>query len=309
MHKNNSKSITNKNHTPPKSQGAKLQGKCSCILSTLKKFFANYYKNKNSNNHKTEPKDPFSNIIEEIKTSSTSMTQEEREIFSNFLQFGSKTVSKVMIPRSDVCGVSADSSLSDILKIVLSNGHTRTLVYQETMDNILGFLHIKDLFAALVEGKDFTIKKYIRKHLVVAPSMKLVDLLAEIQRKKTHMAVVIDEYGGTDGVATIEDIIEELVGDIEDEHDAEDNIVESFKLVNPKTILCNARTHIEEIEKALSIKLKKQDDYFETIGGLVLARAGYFPKNGASIAIDDHIIAEIIEANARNIKIIKLKLT
>jgi magnesium and cobalt transporter len=277
------------------------------LVSILKKFFTYYASDKLVK--KKENIDPFIMAIDEMKNSSKMMNQEEKDIFSNFIKFGSKTVAKVMIPRTDVCGVSVDSKLDDILKTVAANGHTRTLVYQETMDNILGFLHIKDLFSELIQNREFSAKKFIRQHLTVAPSMKLVDLLAEMQKKRTHIAVVIDEYGGTDGVATIEDIIEELVGEIEDEHDAQDNIVESFKIINPKTILCNARTHIEEIENALSMKLKKQDDYFETIGGLVLARAGYFPKTGTSIVIDENIAAEIIEANARSIKTVKLKLS
>lgn len=277
------------------------------LVSIIKKFFS--YNSSGKQLKKQEDSDPFIRAINEMKNSSKMMNHEEKEIFSNFLKFGSKTVAKVMIPRTDVCGVSVDSKLDEILKTVSANGHTRTLVYQETMDNILGFLHIKDLFSEMVENRDFSAKKFIRKHLTVAPSMKLVDLLAEMQKKRTHIAVVIDEYGGTDGVATIEDIIEELVGEIEDEHDSDDQELESFKIINPKTILCNARTHIEEIENILSIKLKKQDDYFETIGGLVLARAGYFPKTGANIIVDDQVVAEIVEATPRNIKIVKLKLS
>ncbi|MDX1923653.1 MAG: transporter associated domain-containing protein [Rickettsiaceae bacterium] len=230
----------------------------------------------------------------------------ENEIFSNFLKFGAKTVSKIMIPRSDICGVSSTSSEEEISSTILDNCHTRTLVYQDTLDNIIGFLHIKDLFCSLVQNKKLNLKKLLRKHLTVAPSMKLVDLLSEMQKRKTHIAVVIDEYGGTDGIVTIEDIIEELVGKIEDEHDAEDVEVETFKQINQNTLLCNARVEIEEIEKALSLQLKKQNDYFETIGGLVLARAGYFPKSGTTIALEDNIFAEILEANAKSIKTIKL---
>jgi len=211
-----------------------------------------------------------------------------------------------MIPRSDICGLSVSSTKEDIYKNILDNGHTRTLLYEDTMDNIVGFVHIKDLFKVIVAAKEFNLKKLIRKHILAAPSMKLVDLLAEMQKRKTHIAVVLDEYGGTDGIVTIEDILEGIVGKIEDEHAAEAATIEDYKLINPKTILCNARVHVEDIEKTLKIKLKKQDDYFETIGGLVLARAGYFPKNGATLVIEDNIFAEIVESTPRSIKTLKI---
>lgn len=258
--------------------------------------------------------DPFRKMLREVANNSDSMNEEEKEIFINFLKFGlnnvaktgSRTITKVMIPRGDVCGINLLSKKDEVMRSVSANGHTRTLVYEDTMDNIIGFVHIKDLFSTLAENKDFSLKKLIRKHLVVAPSMKLIDMLREMQKKKTHIAVVIDEYGGTDGIVTIEDIIEEIVGDIDDEHDAEGKPLETFRLINPKSALCNARVHIENLEEALSIKLKRQDDDCETIGGLVLARAGYFPKIGTKVIIDDNTYAEIIEGNNRSIKTVKL---
>lgn len=275
------------------------------IIGTLKKFFTsrlNRAKVATDNNLQ----DVLIETIDEIRTSAPNMSEDEKSIFSNFLKFGSKTVAKIMIPRSDICAVSVTSSQEEVHTAVIANGHTRTLVYQDTMDKILGFIHIKDLFCSLAQNKEFNLKKLIRKHLTVAPSMKLVDLLAEMQKRKTHLTVVLDEYGGTDGIATIEDIIEELVGNIEDEHDAEDEVIETFKMINPKTALCNARVSLDDIESALSIRLKKTDDYSETLGGLVLARAGCVPKTGSTVLIEDNLIAEIVESNSRSIKTIKL---
>lgn len=282
------------------------------FISFVRKLFPSYSNNNDKKNIHSD--DPFRNMLEEVMKGSDTMSEEEKEIFINFVKFGSnniakvgsKTIAKVMIPRGDVCGINLNSKKEDVMKFVSANGHTRTLVYEDTMDNILGFVHIKDLFTNIVQNKDFSLKKLTRRHLVAAPSMKLIDMLREMQKKKTHIAVIIDEYGGTDGIVTIEDIIEEIVGEIDDEHDAEGKPLETFRLINPKSALCNARIHIEELEEALSIKLKKQDDDCETIGGLVLARAGYFPKVGSKVIIDDNTYAEIIEGSNRSIKTIKL---
>jgi len=273
------------------------------MMSALKNFFKYYTVPKPAND---EAFDSFDRTIDKIRTASKYMSDEEKHIFNNFLLFGHKTVAKVMIPRSDICAVSIGCKAEELNEVVLTNGHTRTLVYQDTLDNILGFVHIKDIFNAIASKKEFNLRKLVRKLIIAAPSMKLVDLLAEMQKRKTHIAVILDEYGGTDGIVTIEDVMEEIVGQIEDEHDAEDQTIENFKVINPSTVLCNARTNINDIEKALKLKLKKPDDDFETVGGLVLSRAGHVPKSGSTVLIEDNIFAEIIESNSRTIKTIKL---
>ncbi len=280
------------------------KGKRRTLTQVLKSFFT-YYINNKKTDIKTPP-DSFETTINEIKNTANLMSDEEKHIFNNFLLFGQKTLIKVMIPRSDICAVPLTCSLSEISKIVVENGHARTLVYEDTLDNILGFVHIKDLFNTIVQKKEYNLKKLVRKPIVSAPSMKLVDLLAEMQKRKTHIAIILDEYGGTDGIVTIEDIMEEIVGQIDDEHDAEDEVIEHFKVINPNTILCNARVHIDAIEKLLGIKLKKHDELYETVGGLVLARAGHFPKAGSTIIIDDNILVEVLESTPRNIKTIKI---
>lgn len=272
------------------------------VLKGLQKLFG-YFK---FSKKKNKDIDEFDKTIEEIKHVSSSLTNEEKEIFNNFLMFGSKIVSKVMVPRSDICAIPSNATNEDLIKTVLENGHTRTLIFEDSLDNIIGFVHIKDLFKAIANKNKSHFKKLMRKHIIAAPSMKLVDLLAEMQKKKTHIAVVLDEYGGTDGIVTIEDLLEGIVGKIEDEHDSDTNDLENYKLINPKTILCNARVNVEEVENILKIKLRRNEEDFETIGGLILARAGYFPKSGAKLRISDNIFAEILESSARNIKTLKL---
>jgi CBS domain containing-hemolysin-like protein len=231
----------------------------------------------------------------------------EKTIFSNFQEFNDKIVEDVVIPRSDIIAVRDDVNLEDLNQMIIKFSHTRILVYNDTLDNIIGFIHIKDLFKILARAENFNLKKLIRKPIISAPSMKLSDLLREMQRRRTHIAIVVDEYGGTDGMVTIEDIMEEIFGRIDDEHD---EILESdsYKVINHTTILSNSRVEVEDLEKILGVQLKDHDDEFDTIGGLVLAKVGSVPLPGTKINISDEVELEVIDANPRTLKLVKLKL-
>lgn len=232
---------------------------------------------------------------------------QEEVIFTNFQEFGDKTVEDVMIPRADIIAVRDNTKLDDINQMVIKFSHTRMLVYNDTLDNIIGFLHIKDLFKVLAREENFNLKKLIRKPIISAPSMKLLDLLSEMQRRRTHIAIVVDEYGGTDGMVTIEDIMEEIFGRIDDEHD-EKLESDNYKIINSTTILSNSRVEVEDLEKILGVRLKVEDDDFDTIGGLVLAKAGSVPPPGTKIDIAENVELEVIEASPRTLKSVKLKL-
>ena len=228
-------------------------------------------------------------------------------IYSNFQEFGDKTVEDVMIPRADIIAVKDDAQLEEVNQMVIKYSHTRILVYKDTLDSIIGFLHIKDLFKVFANHANFNLKKLIRKPIISAPSMKLADLLSEMQRKRTHIAIVVDEYGGTDGMVTIEDIMEEIFGRIDDEHDQKLES-DNYKIINSTTILSNSRVEVENLEKILGVQLKNDGDEFETIGGLVLAKAGNVPTPGTKIDIADIVELEVIEASPRTLKSVKLKL-
>ena len=231
----------------------------------------------------------------------------EEVISNNFQEFGHKTVEDVMIPRSDIIAVREDTDLDNLNQIIIKFSHTRILVYSDTLDNIIGFVHIKDLFKILAKGENFNLHKLIRKPIISALSMKLVDLLSEMQRKRTHIAIVVDEYGGTDGMVTIEDIMEEIFGRIDDEHD-EKLDSDNYKVINSTTILSNGRVEVEDLEKVLGVRLKEDNDEFDTIGGLVLAKVGSVPSQGTRINITDTVEVEIIDANPRALKLVRLKL-
>ena len=226
-------------------------------------------------------------------------------IMKNFESFAEKTVEDVMIPRSDIISVSYDISLEDLSKTIIKHGHTRTLVYKDNLDNVIGFLHIKDLFEIIARSKKYSLKKLMRKHIVSPHSMTLIELLKQMQLNRTHIAVVVDEYGGTDGIVTIEDVIESIVGRIDDEHDA-DLDTENFKILKPGLIIANARMEVEELERILGVKLRDEDDEFDTIGGLVLAKVGTVPDKGEVIIITEEVTIEIINSTPRTIKQLKV---
>ncbi|WPY00885.1 Hemolysin C [Candidatus Trichorickettsia mobilis] len=231
----------------------------------------------------------------------------EQEILNNFLTFSNKTVEDAMIPRSDIVAVKHDINLTELFELIIKTHHTRTLVYEGTLDNIIGFVHIKDLFMILAQNKNFQLKKIIRKPIISAPSMKLTDLLITMQRQRTHISIIVDEYGGTDGIVTIEDIMEEIVGRIDDEHD--DKLEsDAYQILDSSTVLSSSRVEVEDLERILGVKLKDDKDEFDTIGGLVLAKVGNVPSPGTKIEISNQVELEVIDANARTLKQVKLTL-
>ncbi len=259
---------------------------------------------------KTSPEQRVENRLDDtIKHLQNNLDQisiKEKHILSNFLEFCNDSVEDVMIPRSDIFAVNVNISLTDLSKKIIDTGHARTLVYEDNLDNIIGFVHIKDLFKVATANKtNFSLRKLLRTPIVAAPSMKLIDLLTEMQKNRTHIAIIVDEYGGTDGIATIEDIIEAIVGKIEDEHDTGHDDPR-YKVIKPGEILSDARVEIEELEAALNITLKSEDDDCDTIGGLILARMGHMPEKGATITLSENVSALIIDAEARLLKKIKL---
>lgn len=250
-------------------------------------------------------REPFYRVLQLLKASAQDMSNEEKSILTNFLQFGNKTVKDVMIPRGDIASIEARIKLKDLNAEVIKNEHTRTVVYSETLDNILGFIHIKDLFALVAKAKDTSFKKIVRKHLVTTSSTKLIDLLVEMRRKRTHIAIVFDEYGGTEGMVTIEDIVEEIVGEIEDEHD-DNGSNKDYTIVDHHTIITSARVEIEELEKEMGLKLLDEDEDVETIGGLVTLRAGNVPSVGDIVHLSADVNAEVLDASMRAVKRLRI---
>ncbi len=214
-------------------------------------------------------------------------------------------VDDVAVPRADIIAVPVDLKLEELLKVFKDSGHSRLPVYKGALDNPQGFLHLKDL--ALKYGFNgkvsrFSIKRMLRPLLYVPPSMTIDVLLQKMQSDRIHMALVIDEYGGVDGLVTIEDLIEQIVGEIEDEHDSEEQ--ELWVEEKPGVYLCQARAPLDEFEKILNADLAStaDDEDIDTLGGLVTMMIGRVPVRGELIKHPDGFEFEIIDADPRRIK-------
>ncbi len=233
------------------------------------------------------------------------MSYEEKNILTNFLQFSSKVVKDVMIPRSEIVSIDINTPLNKLSDVVIKHHHTRTIVYNDTIDEVLGFAHIKDLFRVIAQKDNATLENIMRSHLVTAPSTKLIDLLVEMRRNRTHIAIVCDEYGGTQGLVTIENIVEEIVGDIEDEHDEHDK-TKDLQVLKDGSIITNARVKLDDLEESLNITLHNEDEDIDTIGGLVILRFGKIPRSGQIVEIAEGIRVEVLESSVRSINKLKI---
>ncbi len=228
----------------------------------------------------------------------------EKKLIKNILQLNEKSVEDLMVPRSEIIAVDYDQSYSEILDVIKEESHSRMPVYKTNIDNVVGFFHIKDFIKA--DNKNFDISKILREVLYVAPKSPILDFLKTMRSSRIHIGLVVDGVGGVDGLVTIEDLVEEIVGDIEDEHDAEDK----NELMLHKTkdsIIVNSAYRIEELEKIFKIEiLKNQEDEIDTVGGMVYSKINRIPKNNEVIDIDKKIKIKIIKSNDRKIEIVEI---
>jgi CBS domain containing-hemolysin-like protein len=252
-----------------------------------------------------EKQEEFLTGLEQHKTEGV-LDEEEQEMIENVLELSSSTADEIMTPRTDIVAVEVNSDLQKVLETITSGGHTRVPVYEENIDNIAGLIYAKDLLAEI--GKDpvdFKLRDKMRKAYFVPETKPLRVLLHEFQNQKLHIAVVLDEYGGTAGIVTLEDILEELVGEITDEY--EETPTEPIKKIDQNTIEADARTYIDDLNDEFELNLPEDEDY-ETIGGFVFSRLGYIPKANESFDYEN-LKFTIASAEARKIKRIKIQKT
>ncbi len=235
------------------------------------------------------------------------ISAEEKKMFKNIATFGDKMVADIMTPRPDIVAVEHDSTLEEIKKTIVSNGHTRIPVCKETFDEIIGFIHSKDLAKFLCDEDDnFSVNKILRKILFIPGSMKLLDVLLRMRIARVHAAIVLDEFGGVDGFVTIENVMEEIVGDIEDEHDVpSDNAFFRTKKIKNNVFQFGGRVEIKKAEELLGVNIKQDDEEFETIGGLVMARFNRVPEIGEELE-KGALKFKIIDANNRLVKLVEI---
>ncbi len=227
--------------------------------------------------------------------------EEEQAMIESVIELRETMVEHIMTPRTDMVAISHDITLEDLKNVIREKGHSRIPVYEETIDTILGVLYAKDLLT-LEDEELFQVRTLMRKAQFI-PETKLVkDLLHEFQEQKVHMAIVLDEYGGTAGLVTIEDILEELVGDIVDEYEQEEPV--GFKRIDEQTVEVDARMRIDDLNDELDIELPEDEDY-ETVGGFVFSTLGKIPRVGEECS-HDNIALRVIAAEPRRIKRIRM---
>jgi len=252
-------------------------------------------------------------VIEESDRQSPALSAPERKMLANLLKFGELRVSDVMVPRADIVAVDEETSLPDFIALFRDVQHSRLPVYRDTLDVPTGLVHIKDVLAYMqiqpdgsFRWRDGPISQFKRELLFVPPSMPLVDLLLKMQAMHTHLALVIDEYGGTDGIVSIEDIVDEIVGDIADEHDED---ATRIRKSDDGTIIADARTDLEDFRNQTGIALSPEDadQEVETLGGLVVSLLGRLPQRGEIVAHPSGYEFEVLEADPRRVKRLRLR--
>lgn len=234
---------------------------------------------------------------------------QERALIGNVLRLREITADDVMVPRPDIIAIRSDVSLSEALDLIRREGHSRLPVYRDHLDDMLGMVHIKDVFAYTGPPESFSLESIIRRPLMVAPQISVLDLLLQMRLTRTHLALVVDEYGGIDGLVTIEDLVETIVGDIADEHD---EIEGPMVVERPDgTLDINALLPVEEFEKRLGPVLSEdeRDADIETVGGLVFNLAGRVPTKGEIIPHPSGIEFLVLEADARRIRRLRARRT
>ena len=258
--------------------------------------------------HEGSLKEVLEEVIEEHEEGAlVGMTPEERVMLHNVLSFSDIKVSDIMIPRSDISAVSHDVTLAGLKAHVNEQRHTRIPVYQGTLDQVLGFVHVKDLLDMFSGDKPFDINAVMRTLLFVPPSMRIIDLLVRMRLAGSHIAIVVDEYGGTDGLVTMEDLFEEIVGDIQDEHDEEESD-DRITRISENVFEVSARIHIDTLEKKLGLNLvteEKADD-FDTLGGLIFFQLGRVPTKGETVTHVNGMRFEVIDADPRRIQKVRI---
>lgn len=226
---------------------------------------------------------------------------DERKMLSNILQLKDRTVEDVLVPRAEIIAVEVDASIDDVIEVAAAEGHSRLPVYGEDKDDIRGLVHIKDLLAAKARGSNEGLRSILRPPIFVAPSMPVLDMLLDMRTKRRHMAFVVDEHGGIDGLLTIEDLVEEIVGDIQDEHD-EDN--GSILAIGDNEFEAHARLELTELENRIGAFLTDEDreEDFDTLGGLVFSLAGRVPIRGEVLTHDSGWRFMVMDADPRRIR-------
>jgi putative hemolysin len=234
------------------------------------------------------------------------LERKEQEMISSIFEMGDKTVADVMVPRTDIVGLDVNTTAQELLDRITTVGHSRIPVYEGSADNIIGILYVKDVFRRIARGdRQLELRQFLRPAVFVPETKKVDELLREMQKGKVHIAIVVDEYGGTAGLVTIEDLVEEIVGEIRDEYDVEHELVLP---VSENEALMDARIPFEEVRETFGLEVRPTEAY-ETLGGFVTAQLGRFPRQGESFeAAGARFVVETIDGKRiRRVRVTRLQ--
>jgi CBS domain containing-hemolysin-like protein len=245
-------------------------------------------------------------LIEETPESDTPISEDQRILLANILKLRDKTVADVMVPRVDISAIAADTPLDEVVRLIQAEAHSRYPVYRESLDDVIGMIHIKDVHAYWGTAKKFNLRDILRRVVFVAPTMPVLDMLLDMRRQRTHMALVVDEFGGTDGLLTIEDLVEEIVGEIEDEHD----VAQPPTLARRPdgTLDVNGRTPVEMLEQEIGPVLSEDERReVDTVGGLIFSLLGRIPERGEVVTHPSGVEFEVLQVDPRRIRRLRVR--
>ena len=256
----------------------------------------------------TSLRDQIEEAIDEAETAhpvSGDLSPHERQMLRNLLQMGDRTAGDICVTRGEIISVPISTSFEALIVAFADAGHSRLPVYGDSLDEIVGMYHIKDVFIARVdESRDRSPAGLMRTPLFVPESMGVIDLLARMRADHIHLAIVVDEFGGTEGLVTIEDVVEEIVGEIEDEHDEEQDGL--LTLLEDGLWEADARLELEELTATVDARLTAEEDEIDTVGGLVFLLAGRILQPGESVEHPSGWRLESVEADSRRIRRVRL---
>ena len=242
---------------------------------------------------------------EESRQVAGDLSPAERQMLRNILHFGEQTAGDVCVTRGDIMAVPSSISFDDLVRAFADAGHSRLPVYGESLDDVIGMIHIKDVFMANVDAtRDRSVGALMRDPLFVPESMGVIELLARMRQQRIHLGIVVDEFGGTEGLVTIEDVVEEIVGDIEDEHDEAE--AGMLTMVDEGLWEADARLELDELAQAVDPRLSSAEDEVDTVGGLVFLLAGHIPTRGECVSHPSGWTFEALDSDPRRIIRVRL---
>ena len=279
-------------------------------LNLWQRLWSHIWTSKKEVPHEEKLRDAIEELIEESETTNGENTNSENQesgLLKNVLKFTALTARDVMVPRADIIAASEDVTLPELIELVKDHGHSRLPIYKDDLDNVIGIIHIKDLLPHMLAPERFSLQSLLRDAIFVVASIRVMDLLLQMRLSRAHMALVVDEFGGIDGLITIEDMLEEITGEIEDEHDQIRHVAPV--ILQDGTCYADARTTIDDFEERVGNILteeERQSD-IDTLGGLIMSLTDRVPARGELVLHPSGLAFEILDADPRRIKRLRIR--